>query len=78
MFEWVGWLATATFASSYFFRRPAPLRRIQALAAVFVNQLRRHHSRASRDCRECGGGRGGRVLVFPCGPILRLMAKRYT
>ena len=34
MFEWIGWVATATFASSYFFRRPAALRRIQALAAV--------------------------------------------
>ena len=34
MFEWIGWVATATFASSYFFQRPAILRRIQALAAV--------------------------------------------
>lgn len=34
MFEWIGWVATATFASSYFFRKPAVLRRIQALAAL--------------------------------------------
>ncbi len=34
MFEWIGWVATAVFAASYFFRRPASLRRIQALAAV--------------------------------------------
>lgn len=34
MFEWIGWIATAAFASSYFFRKPAVLRRIQALAAV--------------------------------------------
>ena len=34
MFEWIGWIATAVFAVSYFFRRPAALRRIQALAAV--------------------------------------------
>lgn len=34
MYEWIGWVATATFASSYFFRRPAVLRRIQALAAL--------------------------------------------
>jgi hypothetical protein len=34
MFEWIGWVATATFASSYFFQNPAVLRRIQALAAV--------------------------------------------
>jgi hypothetical protein len=34
MFEWIGWVATATFASSYFFRRPDVLRRIQALAAL--------------------------------------------
>jgi hypothetical protein len=34
MFEWIGWVATATFASSYFFRKPHALRRIQALAAL--------------------------------------------
>jgi hypothetical protein len=34
VFEWIGWIATAVFAVSYFFRRPAALRRIQALAAV--------------------------------------------
>jgi len=34
MFDWIGWVATATFASSYFFQKPAVLRRIQALAAV--------------------------------------------
>jgi hypothetical protein len=30
----IGWLATAVFASSYFFRRPSTLRRIQAAAAL--------------------------------------------
>ena len=30
----IGWLATAVFASSYFFRRPLILRRIQAGAAL--------------------------------------------
>ncbi len=34
MLEWVGWIATAVFAGSYFCRQPAALRRIQALAAV--------------------------------------------
>ncbi len=34
MFEWIGWIATAVFAASYFFRRPSALRRIQAIAAV--------------------------------------------
>jgi hypothetical protein len=34
MFEWIGWVATATFATSYFCRKPALLRRIQALAAL--------------------------------------------
>jgi hypothetical protein len=34
MFEWIGWVATATFAASYFFRKPAALRRVQALAAL--------------------------------------------
>jgi hypothetical protein len=34
MFEWIGWVATATFASSYFFRKPGVLRRIQAAAAL--------------------------------------------
>jgi hypothetical protein len=33
-FEWIGWVATATFATSYFCRKPALLRRIQALAAL--------------------------------------------
>ncbi len=34
MHDWIGWVATATFASSYFSKHPAMLRRIQALAAV--------------------------------------------
>lgn len=34
MFEWIGWIATAVFAVSYFCGRPAALRRIQALAAL--------------------------------------------
>ena len=34
MLEWIGWVATAIFASSYFCKRPGTLRRIQALAAV--------------------------------------------
>jgi hypothetical protein len=34
VFEWIGWIATAVFAVSYFCRRPAALRRTQALAAV--------------------------------------------
>ena len=34
MFEWLGWLATAVFAVSYFCRQPAALRRVQALAAL--------------------------------------------
>jgi hypothetical protein len=34
MFEWIGWVATAIFAASYFFKQPNRLRYIQALAAV--------------------------------------------
>ena len=34
MLDSIGWVATAIFASSYFFKRPGTLRRIQALAAV--------------------------------------------
>ena len=34
MFEWIGWIATAAFAASYFFRRPDSLRRVQAIAAL--------------------------------------------
>ena len=34
MYNWIGWVATAAFASSYFCKRPAALRRIQALAAI--------------------------------------------
>ena len=33
MLEAIGWIATATFSVSYFFRRPEALRRIQAAAA---------------------------------------------
>jgi Bacterial inner membrane protein len=33
MADAVGWAATAVFTASYFFRRPATLRRIQAAAA---------------------------------------------
>ncbi|HXI40932.1 MAG TPA: hypothetical protein VNH83_13195 [Bryobacteraceae bacterium] len=34
MSDYIGWLATATFASSYFSKHPATLRRIQAMAAL--------------------------------------------
>ena len=33
MLEAIGWVATAVFATSYFFRRPATLRRVQAATA---------------------------------------------
>lgn len=32
--EWIGWVATAAFATSYFFRDPAVLRRWQGGAAL--------------------------------------------
>ena len=32
--EWVGWIATAVFASSYLWKQPAALRRVQAAAAT--------------------------------------------
>ena len=32
--EWIGWLATAAFACSYFFKQPAALRKVQAGAAL--------------------------------------------
>ena len=31
--DWIGWLATAVFLSSYFFKRATTLRRIQGAAA---------------------------------------------
>ena len=34
MFDWIGWLATAVFATSYLTRRPATLRRVQGVAAL--------------------------------------------
>jgi len=33
MLNAIGWIATAVFAASYFFRGPAALRRVQAAAA---------------------------------------------
>ena len=32
--DWIGWIATGVFASSYLFKQPALLRRIQAGAAL--------------------------------------------
>jgi hypothetical protein len=34
MWNWIGWVATAMFAVSYFCKRPEALRRVQALAAL--------------------------------------------
>jgi hypothetical protein len=34
MLVWIGWVATAVFASSYLCKEQATLRRVQALAAV--------------------------------------------
>ena len=34
MLDWIGWVATAIFACSYFCKRPGMLRRVQALAAL--------------------------------------------
>jgi hypothetical protein len=33
MLDVIGWIATAVFSMSYFFKRPAALRRVQAVAA---------------------------------------------
>jgi Bacterial inner membrane protein len=32
--EWIGWVATAVFAGSYFCKQPKTLRRLQALSAL--------------------------------------------
>lgn len=32
--DWIGWVATVTFAGSYFCKQPAALRRVQGLAAL--------------------------------------------
>lgn len=34
MLSWIGWVATALFAASYFCKEPARLRLVQALAAL--------------------------------------------
>jgi hypothetical protein len=34
MWNWIGWIATATFAVSYLCKNPQALRRVQALAAL--------------------------------------------
>ncbi|MDX2034670.1 MAG: YgjV family protein [Blastocatellia bacterium] len=34
MVEWIGWVATAVFAVSYFCRKAEALRRVQAFAAL--------------------------------------------
>jgi hypothetical protein len=32
--DWIGWIATAVFATSYLFKEPLLLRRVQAAAAL--------------------------------------------
>ena len=32
--DWIGWVATAMFASSYLFKHPSALRKVQAGAAL--------------------------------------------
>ena len=34
MWNWIGWIATAMFAVSYFCKHPRELRRVQAVAAL--------------------------------------------
>jgi len=34
MADWIGWLATTIFASSYFCKQAVTLRRVQAIAAL--------------------------------------------
>ncbi|HUJ21404.1 MAG TPA: hypothetical protein VLX58_07790 [Bryobacteraceae bacterium] len=34
MLNWIGWLATAVFSTSYFCRRPRMLKAVQAAAAL--------------------------------------------
>lgn len=34
MLDWIGWVATAVFASSYFWKGQGALRRVQAAAAL--------------------------------------------
>jgi len=34
MADWIGWLATALFGTSYFCRTPEALRRVQGVAAL--------------------------------------------
>jgi hypothetical protein len=34
MLDWIGWVATAIFAASYFCKQPIRLRGVQALAAL--------------------------------------------
>lgn len=34
MLDWIGWVATAIFAASYFCKQPARLRGVQAVAAL--------------------------------------------
>ena len=34
MIDWIGWVASAVFATSYLFKGPATLRRVQAFAAL--------------------------------------------
>jgi hypothetical protein len=64
----------ATFASSYFFRRPPCCLSKRWLPCCGLVQ--RHHPRAPCDCREPGGGCRGDVLFLAGRPVCEL--KRRT
>ncbi len=62
MLSWIGWVATACFGLSYFFKKPATLRLIQAGAATSVDQLRTADPRHAGCCGQRDRSRGGALL----------------
>ena len=57
----LGWVATAVFVSSYFFKRPAWLRAAQMIGACAVDRVRRDDRRDPGGGGQWAGVRGGGV-----------------
>ena len=64
--SWIGWVATAVFASSYLFKHPVALRRVQGGAAI-LGDLWSGNPRVAGGGGQSAGGLDGAVLCEPPG-----------
>jgi len=69
MLDAIGWLATAVFSASYFFREPGALRRIQAVAACLWVAYGLPIGAVPVVAANVIGSRGGALLVVAAARI---------